>query len=381
MNNDLKTKIGNTALAFRGYNITNLGRSRELLMHDAYGPVVRQHLKEASATCAEIIGKRVDLVQRVRLQRETRLRTYPEALALIVAMELAQLRLLKEFHNISSHDAKFAFGYSLGEITAVAHGGMLEMANVLRVPLAMAEDSIALADDVVMGVLFSRGPALVEDDVTRLCLRINADNRGVVAISAFLSPNTFLMLGQGDTIDRFKNTMHDLLHPRVHLRVNPHRWPPLHCCITWQRNIPNQAALMMQTLPGGFVTPVPPVLSLVTGKTFYTDLKARDLLYRWIDHPQRLWDVVDHTLSSGVDTVLHVGPEPNLVPATFKRLSENVRQQVSGRSLGSIGLKAVSGIVARPWLASLMPSRTSLLRAPMIQHISLENWLLEQPVG
>jgi [acyl-carrier-protein] S-malonyltransferase len=380
MNSDLKSKIGNAALAFRGYNVKNLGRSREILLHDAYGPIVRGYLKEAGAVCADLIGKRVDLVKRVRLNRETQLRTYPEAVALIVAMELAQIKLLKEFHGVNSHDAKFAFGYSLGEITAVAHGGMLEMANVLQVPLAMAQDSIELAKDVTMGVLFSRGPALVEDEVARLCLRISAENRGVIAMSAVLSPNTFLLLGQGDTIDRFKNSMHDLLDKRVHLRVNPHHWPPLHCPITWQRSIPNRAALMLQTLPGGFVTPIPPVLSLVTGKTFYTDLNARDLLYRWVDHPQRLWDVIDHTLSSGIDTVLHVGPEPNLIPATFNRLSENVRQQVSGRSLGSISLRAVSGIVARPWLSSLMPSRTSLLRAPMIRHIALESWLLEQPV-
>ena len=80
------------------------------------------------------------------------------------------------------------------------------MANVLQVPLAMAQDSIELAKDVTMGVLFSRGPALVEDEVTRLCLRISAENRGVIAMSAVLSPNTFLLLGQGDTIDRFKNS-------------------------------------------------------------------------------------------------------------------------------------------------------------------------------
>jgi len=380
MNNDLKSRIGNAAIAFRGYNVTNLGRSRELLVHPAYGSLVREYLARASEVCGDIMGKKVDLVERVRRRRETNLRNYAESVAMIVAVEMAQIQLLEKFHGVAHRDAKFSFGYSLGEITAIACGGMMDMGNVLKIPLSMAKDAAELAKDVTLGVLFSRGPALVEDDVVRLCLRINGEDRGVIGISAILSPNTYLLLGQKKTIPRFAEIMHDLMHPRVHLRVNPKRWPPLHCSIMWQRAIPNRAALMMQTLPGGFVTPDPPVLSLVTGRTLYTDLNARDLLYRWTDHPQRLWDAVDHTLSSGVDTLVHVGPQPNLIPATFQRLSDNVKQQVSGRSIGSFSLRAVSGIVARPWLSSLLPSRTALLRAPLIRQITLEDWLLGHPV-
>ena len=31
------------AFAFRGYNVTNLGRTPELLEHPAYGPIVEKH--------------------------------------------------------------------------------------------------------------------------------------------------------------------------------------------------------------------------------------------------------------------------------------------------------------------------------------------------
>lgn len=379
MENDLQEQIGATALAFRGYNITNLGRSHDLLLHKAYGPLVRDHLHRAAEVCSEVVGRKVDLVGRVRHQRETSLRSYPDAIALIVAMEMAQIRLLEEFHGVPRGDASVAFGYSLGEITAVACGGHLKMENVLLIPLSMAADSAELARDVTMGVVFSRGPSLVEDDVRRLCLDISAEDKGAIGLTAVLSPNTILILGQGDTVKRFKATMRKSLHRRVHLRENDHRWPPLHSSITWQRSIPNRAALMMQTLPGGFVTPDPPVLSMAVPHTLYTDLNARDLLHQWTDHPQRLWDVVDHTLASGIKIILHVGPEPNLIPATYRRLSDNVTQQVTGRSLSSIGLRAMSGIVSRPWLASLLPSRTVLLRAPQIRHVMLEDWLLEHP--
>ena len=57
----LQSKIGTTAFAFRGYNITNLGRTPELLAHPAYGPTVRRYLQRGSEICAEIIGRPVDL--------------------------------------------------------------------------------------------------------------------------------------------------------------------------------------------------------------------------------------------------------------------------------------------------------------------------------
>ncbi|NIL97136.1 MAG: ACP S-malonyltransferase, partial [Planctomycetales bacterium] len=134
------------------------------------------------------------------------------------------------------------------------------------------------------------------------------------------------------------------------------------------------------TVRGGLQPPQPPIASLVTGKVNYNDFNARDILNRWIDHPQRVWDGVYETLSRGIETIVHVGPEPNLFPATFKRLSDNLRVQLQGRSAGSLGKRVVSGMARRPWLTAVLPSRTALFRAPFLQHVILEDWLLEQPV-
>jgi [acyl-carrier-protein] S-malonyltransferase len=377
MANVLQPRIESIAFAFRGYNVTNLGRSHELLAHPAYGPTVEEFLDRASRICSDVTGKPVDLAARVRRRREASLKNYPEAIALIVAMEMAHIRLMEEFHSIEYRRARMAFGYSLGELPAVACGGTFALEDVLLVPLSMAQDCAELAQGVTMGILFSRGTALLEENVMRLCLRLNAENQGAIGISAILSPNTMLLLGQGNTIRRFKKLMPEAFPHSVNLRVNPHHWPPLHSPIMWQRNIPNRSAHMMQALPGGATAPVPPVISLVTGKASYNDYNARYILHQWVDHPQRLWDAVCAVLASNVQVVVHVGPEPNLIPATFRRLSENVLQQVSGRSLGSLGLRAVSRMIRRPWLGSMLPSRTSLLRAPNIQHIVLEDWLLE----
>jgi [acyl-carrier-protein] S-malonyltransferase len=306
--------------------------------------------------------------------------SYSDAVALIMAMEQAHLKLLDEFFDIEYARARMGFGYSLGEIGALVAGGVMDMATALHVPLLLAGDCAELARDVTLGVLFSRGPALDTNAVFKLCLRINMAGRGVIGISSFLAPNSLLLMGQGDTIDRFADLMREWLPQKLYLRKNESRWPPLHTPIMWQRNIPNRAAVMMHTLPSSSDGPKPAVLSLVTGKLSYNDYNTRDLVTKWVDHPQRLWDAVSETLAMGIDTIVHVGPEPNLVPATFKRVADNVTTQLAAKSWEGVGLRAVSRAVRRPWLSKILPTRSSLLRAPYVQQINLEDWLLEQEV-
>jgi [acyl-carrier-protein] S-malonyltransferase len=373
-----RDRFGQTCVAFRGYNIANLGRSGELLAHPLYGPILERYLKDASQICADATRRNVDLVTRVRENRETTLETYHEAVALIVAVELAQLEMLEDIFDYPLTKARMMFGYSLGELSAVIAGGVFEMQHALKLPLTVAADCVDLAHDTTMGVLFSRGPVLDFNEVQRLCLQINAEGAGVIAVSAILAPNTVLLMGQRNTVDRFGQLMHAVMPKRVYLRKNSDRWPPVHTPIVWQRNIPNRVGMLAHTLPGGFTKPHPPIFSLVTGKASYNDFNSREILLKWIDHPQRLWDAVYETLASGIETVIHVGPGPNLIPATFNRLRDNVQAQLTGNSLNKLGLRAMARAVRRPWLTAVLPSRTALLRAPTVEHIILEDWLIEQ---
>jgi len=376
---DLKKRIGSSAFAFRGYNVTNMGRTLELLRHRAYGRVVRQYLVRGSEVCSSATRRDVDLVRRVERQAKSSLRTYAQDLAMIVSVELAQIQILKEFFEIDIAQAPLAFGHSLGEVTALVACGVFEMEAVLTPILVLSRDTAALGADASLGVLFSRGSFIERNSVEKLCTQITVEGKGSIGVSSILSPNTMLLIGQGETLDRFKQIMHDLLPESVHLRKNPHRWPPVHTPLTWQRNIPNRAAVMMEKIPGGFTAPKPPILSCVTGGTDYNDFNSRSIMNRWVDHPQRVWDVVDKTLAAGVQTVIHVGPEPNLFPATFTRLAIDVSAQMEGRSISSMGLRAVSRIIRkRSWLSRILSSDAALLRAPFIEQVSLENWLLEQ---
>jgi [acyl-carrier-protein] S-malonyltransferase len=380
--NHFQRRLATSAFAFRGYNIANLGRTHELLAHARYGEIVAPVLDEASQVAAAVLGRPVDLATRVRRHQETHdLTTYAEDLALIIAVEVAQMRLLEQCFGITLRQAKLAFGYSLGEASALIAAGVYEMRHLLRAPVTFADDLVALGQDVTLGVLFSRRRTLDEPAVKRLCLQLSQEGRGTIAMSAQLSPNAVLLVGQQDTLARFQAAMRDVFPAPTYLRKNPHRWPPMHTPITWQRAIPNRGALLLETLPGGLTAPPIPILSGNSDHAVYDDCNSRELLHRWIDHPQRLWSLIYRTLAAGIDTVIHVGPAPNLVPATFRRLSEDVRGQINGYSPASLGLRAVSHLVRRPWLAQVLPSGTAVLRAPFVQHIILEDWLLEEGRG
>ncbi len=370
---ELAKQIDNAALAFRGYNVANLGRSAELLANAKYRPVILPYLVEASRVWAESSGREVDLVRRIDSAKETTLEEYAESIAIVMAIEQAQLRLLGEFHDIDFHQSKLSFGFSLGEIAALVAGGCFKLTDALRVPLSMAADSIELARDVTLGILFTRRDELLVDRVEHVLLEINNTGQGVIGISTYLSPNSVLVMGTGTTLEQLKKRLPDIATTGIHLRRNEHRWPPLHTPIVWEKDMTTRAARMLHTLPGGFVAPHPEVLSLVTGRTSYDDFNVREHMIHWIDHTQRLWDVVCEVLGLGIETILHVGPAPNIIPATFNRLAIDVEAQTKG----SRGMRALSAVINRPWLSSMLPRRAALLRAPQIKQVILEDWLLE----
>jgi [acyl-carrier-protein] S-malonyltransferase len=369
---NLIERIPDCVLAFRGYNVTNLGRTPELLAHPAFGALVERQLAAVSDAASDLLRRPVDLVAQVREQRESTLQAYGEALALVLAVEAAQLTILREQFGVEWSGARFSYGFSLGEISAVIAGGVLNLRSALEVLLPLADDCVSLAHEATLGVLFTRSRELSRDDVFRLCLEINQEGCGVMGVSAHLAPNAMLLIGQRDTLDRFMQRAKDELNIRVHLRKNDSKWPPVHTPIVWQRQISNRAAERMHTMPLIANAPKPRVFSLVSGCYGYTSLTARELLCQWIDHPQRLWDAIYETLATSVATIIHIGPGPNIIPATYKRLSADVASQTQE----SRSLRALSAAVRRQWLRRLLPNRAALLRAPFIEHVVLEDWLL-----
>lgn len=376
----LKTRIANAAFALRGYNVTNLGRSPELLVHPVYGPVIERALAEASEICSETLGRKVDLALRIRNQLPTTLASFAEDAAMIVAMEIGQLRVLEEIFEVPIRQARLSLGYSVGELPALALGGVFDMEQLSPILLSLAADCAELAHDVTMGVVFTKGPGLNFEDINRLCLKITSEGKGMIAPSTHLAPNAVLVLGEGTTVARFQEALPDFFPERVMVRRNQHKWPPLHTPLVWQRNVPNRTAVALARLKGGFQSPSPPVISCVTGRANYNDFNSREILNRWVDHPQLLWDALYEMIASGVDLIIHVGPDPNLIPATFQRLETDIKGHFGSKILPRLGRRFISSMAIRPWLTPVLSSRAALLRVPFIEHIILEDWLLAQPL-
>lgn len=373
----LAKNLSNSALAFRGFNQRNLGRTPELLQVPAYQSIVRSRLSEASEICSRATGQSVDLLQRVQTRQEATVDNFSEAIALVFAAELAQVQLAQEVHGINLTNAARAFGYSLGELTALTFAGAFPLEPVLRIPLALAADCAELAANCTMVLVFSRKTAISEAAISALCEEITSEGQGAIAISSVLSPNTLLVLGEGGTTRTLRQRLKQWDGPPISVRENEGRWPPIHTPLVSQRHVPDRAALMIRETPRLAEKPAVPIWSMVTGRQEYEVDSGRRVLKAWIDSPQRLWDVIEETLASEVRQVIHIGPKPNVIPATFERLAENVVRQTLAYSLTGVGLRTVRTMVGTPWLAPLLPRSGCLLRAPMIEHVILEDWLLE----
>ncbi len=113
--------------------------------------------------------------------------------------------------------------------------------------------------------------------------------------------------------------MQPVLPASTHLRKNNNRWPPLHTPLLWQRQIPNRARpWTMYQMTGGFVEPSPRVLSLVTGEDFLQrGYNSREHLNRCSSTSRNTLGRNLRHATRGIETVIHLGPEPNLIPSTL----------------------------------------------------------------
>src|SRR4051794_40682003 len=101
----LRSRIGSAALAFRGYDVANLGRSAELLSHPEYGPIVGRELKRASDIASDTLRRPVDLVAYVEAGAPTSLDDFALDVSIIVGMEVAQVAVLEEVFGVPVRDA------------------------------------------------------------------------------------------------------------------------------------------------------------------------------------------------------------------------------------------------------------------------------------
>ena len=330
---DLARRIGTAAFAFRGYDVANLGRSPELLDHPAYGPVVAEVLDEASEVCSEAVGPGSTSPPGSGPARRRRWTASRRTSRRSSRWSCAQVRLLEEFFEVPVRQARLSFGYSIGELSALIVGGVYALEQILPIPLAGAATAPSWPPTPRWASSSPEGPVLPTQDVERLCSAISSQGHGLIGPSAYLSPNTVLLLGQGDTLDRLEAAMGEFLPEQGH-RSGATRTTGRRCTRRWSGSGTSRTGRRWPstTSTGGCGSRRRRCSRASPARPATTSSNSRDLLIRWTDHPQRLWDVIYETLAAGIDLVVHVGPEPNLIPATFERLSNNVLKQMGSRA-------------------------------------------------
>ena len=85
-------------------------------------------------------------------------------------------------------------------------------------------------------------------------------------------------------------------------------------------------------------------------------------------------------MASGAELVMHVGPDPKLLTTCFDRLSHRIMKQLKMRHLDRLGSSVIPSIGRNGWLTRKLPANAVLLRAPFLEHLVLEDWLLAQDV-
>ena len=70
-----------------------------------------------------------------------------------------------------------------------------------------------------------------------------------------------------------------------------------------------------------------------------------------------------------------------MFPTGFDRLSNRIMKQLKMKHLDRLGSSVIPSISRNSWLTRKLPANAVLLRAPFLNHIILEDWLLAQEVS
>ena len=338
---DLKKRIATAALVFRGYDLTNLGRAPEFLEHRAYGPVVRAILDSASVLCGDVLGKKVDLAARILAARTVHARDlrsrYRHDRRHGAGPDPAARRVFRRPGSAGAAELRpqHRRAVGAGRRRHVHDGATPADPAGPGDRLRRADRQHHDGDSVDSG----RHPLQIED-VQHLCSTISSRGQGLIGPSTYLSPYQVLLLGQGDTLDLLEQEMREYLPAGVTLRRKPNHWPPLHTPLVWERNIPNRTA--DDDVSHG-------------RRAAQTDAERRLMHHgsgqlRRVEQPgdsgrldrsSPVRDAMEHTLASGAELVIHVGPEPKLLTTCFDRLSHKIMKQLKMRHLDRLGSSVI----------------------------------------
>ena len=124
--------------------------------------------------------------------------------------------------------------------------------------------------------------------------------------------------------------MGDAFKIPVHLRKNNGLWPPLHTPILRDPLHPESCGIALRTMGAWHAIAQPAGAFAGDGQDELQRLQQPRDARALARSSSKLWDAIYEMPSVGVETLVHVGPEPNFCPRHLQRLSDNVTAQFSG---------------------------------------------------
>ena len=164
----LSARRPTAALAFRGYNVTNLGRTPELLDHPAYGATMRRYLDRGSEICAEIIRlygplSRADITRPLLNAIQT-IELMSKLLWLVAAALVGSVVYLSALERTRD----FAVLKAVGTSSRALFGGLAVQASLVALAAAIVGIGVAfvLVPNFPLPIEMSRGDYLALPVIT-----------------------------------------------------------------------------------------------------------------------------------------------------------------------------------------------------------------------
>src|SRR5260370_36447475 len=294
--------MAKVAFLFPGQGAQTVGMGKALA--DKY-PAVRQLYDHASA----VLGYDLAAVS-WHGPKEKLDATVVSQPALVVA-SLAALDAARAQHPQGLAECTAAAGLSLGEYTALAFAGALEVADAVRVVKARGEAMQAAADATPSAMLAVLGPEVAE--VAALCDQ--ARGADVLQIANFLCPGNTVASGHKAAIERLEKVAEAAGAKTIRLAVAG----AFHTSLMKPADERLKAALSGVTIR----PPRVPIISNVDARPHTDPDEIRALLVRQVVEPVRMEESLRALLAAGCDRFVEVGPG-RVLAGLLKRVNRKV---------------------------------------------------------
>ncbi|MGQ9525952.1 MAG: ACP S-malonyltransferase [Armatimonadota bacterium] len=214
----------------------------------------------------------------------------------ILTMSMAALAAFRERGAV---EPEMAAGHSLGEYSALAAVGALDLVEAVRLVRRRGE-LMAEAGAAVRGSM-AAVIGLAEDVLSRLC----AEDAGVVVVANLNTPEQTVISGEADAVERVSVLAKQHGAKRVvPLAVSGAFHSPLMACA--------EERLREELKTAVIGTPRVPIVANASAEPTSDPEAIRDLLGRQITSPVRWVESVWRMVQAGIDTFVEFGPAPTL---------------------------------------------------------------------